>query len=591
MFLLCASLDANELVDCAVYGRDKTPGVAQQRVQTHGMAATASSGETCEVRDLVLLGRASLAVGLSGKTIVGTEALAHVARAYQNGGVSGVGALAGQFSVVIWNSTSRTVVAIRDPIGLKPLYCSSTARNIWLSDEADAFPGRTAFDQEFIATFIATGGSVVGRTIWSGVIPVPPGCALSWCDGRVRCERYWSAAEIRQRQEIETGQVARQFHDLFKRSVLASLEPCGRTWADLSGGLDTSSIVATAASYGQTVTERPLGGTITYTDSLGGDETKFVNAVVRKFDLPNECFADPWPWRNDGMPPPLTSQPSRDYPFYARDRQIATVLRNAGATSLLSGCGPDYYMPFSARHIADLMLSGRMREGGDQLVKWAQVRGQSVWTVLARDVLPLCAPRPVQLWCAGRRRPTPRWLRRSFVARYDFTEHWAEPTAGGRGATSQSLIANDLLRAAERLHHWRLLDGIEVRQPFLSRDIVEFCLQLPHVIRTDIAKSKPVLRAAMAGVLPREVLKRKCTKGTVLGPRICWSFKREQETLKKLLKTPVLADLGCVEPKEIARSIEAFAAGRGEIVTCLYTALSLETWLSRRLGQYAPHVE
>jgi hypothetical protein len=204
--------------------------------------------------------------------------------------------------------------------------------------------------------------------------------------------------------------------------------------------------VSTAASLGRELNVQPLGGTITYIDSLGGDETQFVDAVVHRFGIRNERFDDPSPWCDDGELPPLTPEPARDYPFYARDRRTAEVLKEAGATTLLSGVGPDCYMQFGASHIPDLVLSGAIREGAQQLFQWAYVRRQSIWKVLGRGLDPIrwtsserrirCSSRDVNV--SGRARevsgeqdgrfrppPCPERLRRRYLY-HSATPPWLE---------------------------------------------------------------------------------------------------------------------------------------------------------------------
>jgi asparagine synthase (glutamine-hydrolysing) len=429
------------------------------------------------------------------------------------------------------------------------------------------------------------------RTIWSGVRPVPPATLLRWRDGRTQAETYWTLGSIATRAQLGLDEASREFRELLRTAVLASIEPEGKTWADLSGGLDSSSLVSSAAVFGKE-TGQALGGTVTYTDSLGGDETRFVDAVAGRFRLRNERFAEPWPWRGDGLPPPITPQPTRDFPYYARDRATAACLGTAGANSLLSGIGPDCYMPFGTRHAVDLLCSGQARAGFKQLFQWAYMRRQSIWQVLGSDVLLPFAPVAYQRRRAARRLPVPAWLPAPFLRKHGFREHWGDPEVshGRRGRMSQAAIPRHLSMVIAALQGWRHLPGIEVRHPLLDRSLVEFCVGLALTVRSDVARPKPVLHAAMKGIVPDEVLARRCTKGSILGPRICWAFRRERASLLALLKSPVLADLGCIEPRRVLADVDAYASGGGDNETSLYTVLSLETWLASRASRYTSPV-
>jgi hypothetical protein len=125
---------------------------------------------------------------------------------------------------------------------------------------------------------------------------------------------------------------------------------------------------------------------------------------------------------------------------------------------------------------------------------------------------------------------------------------------------------------------------IDVRHPFLSLPLIEFTLRLPYHLRTDAYKSKPILRAAVAGILP-EIVRRRITKGGLMEPRICWAFRRERVFLERLLSGSTLADLGCIEPKKVIEALDRSAAGVGRETKFLYAMLSLETWFSVRSGR------
>lgn len=270
-------------------------------------------------------------------------AVRSILAAHESGEGTGFTTLVGKFAFVIWDRVDQELTIVRDQLGLGALYYKADRTGLAVSDCLDALDGDRAYNIEFIADFISSGGYPVadGRTIWSGVRAVPPGSIVRWKDGHLRVATYWSPDGLRSIDGLDLDDAAREFRRLLERSVMTNLDPGEHTWAHLSGGLDSSSVVAVTAD----LTERGrlngrLGGTITMTESIGNaDETRFVDAVVRRSGLRNERVPDEWPWRSDGDPPPLVDQPERDYPLYARERVIARILKSAGATSLLSGVG------------------------------------------------------------------------------------------------------------------------------------------------------------------------------------------------------------------------------------------------------------
>src|SRR5690606_27776783 len=109
-----------------------------------------------------------------------------------------------------------------------------------------------------------------------------------------------------------------RFKGLFREAVAAQLEDGQPTWAQLSGGLDSSSVVAMAQTLAADGAVAPLRGTETVVDRLSdGDETKYSDAVVRQYGLRNEQIVDYWAWQGDDVGPPSFADPRPFLPFFA----------------------------------------------------------------------------------------------------------------------------------------------------------------------------------------------------------------------------------------------------------------------------------
>lgn len=511
--------------------------------------------------------------------------LGHLLSAYATEGLSVFKRVVGQFGIVIWNRATRELIAVRDPLGLTPLFYSHDRHNSAVSNSLESLHEGRGYDESFIAGFLVD-GSCANRTIWSGVLPVPAGCLVTWEDGQTRSEQYWSPDGLTPIERITLEEAADTFRRLVRCSVARAIDADCRTWAQLSGGLDSSTVVAIAAGLAETGdTKSALQGTVTFTDSLGnGDESAFVDLLLERYPLRNERIADEWPWRDGGVPPPRTDQPARHYPFFARDARLTAIIKDAGGTSLLSGVGPDHYLPITAAQVVDLVKARKWAQASDQLCQWTLLTRGSLWRTFPRHVLlPLLPPVARMAWerrCVA----VPDWLTISFRRRVDVGGRLAsrQVSSGRAGYSYRATVARSVARLAGWVPAWFHLPGVEVRHPYLDRNLVEFCLRLPYYLRTDMRMSKPVLRAALRECLPERVRLRS-TKGTV-EPRICWALGRERATLDQLLTSPILADIGCVDPVR-AREALASSIATSSLSPCLYEALSLETWLSVQSGR------
>jgi asparagine synthase (glutamine-hydrolysing) len=136
-------------------------------------------------------------------------------------------------------------------------------------------------------------------------------------------------------------------------------------------------------------------------------------------------------------------------------------------------------------------------------------------------------------------------------------------------------------------HGGVIADSLDVRHPFLYRPLVEFALRLPQELRARAHAHRWVLRQAMSGILPEKVLTRvgKPTTNDFLE----WSLTAERERLAPLIRAPILADLGVVEPTKLLEAFDdVIHRARGAEALCgpLLNTLAVEAWLRIRSGRW-----
>jgi asparagine synthase (glutamine-hydrolysing) len=503
---------------------------------------------------------------------------------YQTGGIAAVTSTTGSYGVVIWDDRVQTLHAIRDALGLCALY-RRAGRDLDISDVSEALATNSGIDRTGLAAFIATGAPPLSQTVWSGVGEVPAGSIVSQTRERVSTTQYWSSRKIVQQPRCDPRQVTRTFRSLVEKAVTQHLDADGRTWAHLSGGHDSSTVVAVAGGLVEASSGRRLGGTMTLVDSIGsGDESSFADTVTRRYDLPSVRIEDTWPWRDDGVPPPRTSHPTRDYPYYARDRLVAATLRDRGARSVLSGVGPDIYLPSAVVHATSVFWTGDPIAALRLLLGWSVSQGVGFWKTFGEYIVTPLAPYRLRRRQYRRRWRVPLWIRPRFESECGYADHLLTRNVhkGPMRDRLPALIEDRLATIGASLHDWTLYPGVETRHPLLYRPLVEFCLQLPFAERSDPENPKPILRRAMHGLVPDAVLRRR-GKGSLILPRVCWAFGRERARLVRLLERSVLADIGAIEPRAVLHEIDEAARGRrSEFLTPLFFALSLDSWLVTR---------
>jgi asparagine synthase (glutamine-hydrolysing) len=495
---------------------------------------------------------------------------------------------ANEFVLIDWRSADATLRAYRDPFGIRPLYYAASNDGIAVSTAASELGRGRPFNEEFFASFIASRCSCPGLTPWQGVHELMPGSVLTWTADGMSVRKYWDlpASGHRASGSVSLSDAGAEFMRLLKASLRRCLDADGSTWAHLSGGLDSSTVVSAAAHGAEGPEGLPhLGGTISFVDDLGNaDETSFSNTVVERWRVANHRVEGFWPWRSDEEPPPSADMPSMHYPYYARDRYVDRLVSERGGRAILSGVGPDELLPLSPSVAADLIWSGQIQAGLSIILEWSIGTRSSFWRSLREHAIEPLGPRGYRMKRAQAERPS--WIDAEFANRTSFDDKGVafRTTDHRRGEAYDSTIRHYLGRMSAMLPHWKRSDHLVVRHPFLDVELVEFVLSLPLRFRTDFTNSKALLREAGKGILPESIRTRK-SKGT-LEPRYRWAFQNEAAVLQTMARRSVLADLGCVDRKALGAAIGAYSTGLHVDASQLLATLSLEAWLAAISGRY-----
>lgn len=499
-----------------------------------------------------------------------------VLAALDRAGESIIPEILGDFAFVVWDASAQKLLAVRDAFGVKELYRRTTGGLLMMSSEIGPLLQDDAYDLDYVVDYLSGSAAPAERTVWRDVVPVPAGGVVRQRGTVQTSARYWRASDFLPSDGGDEEANCRRFRALLEEAVAKRLVGAGDVWAQLSGGLDSSSVVALT----QMVRARGarLGGTITVVDSLGeGDESSYSAAVLRRYNVRNEQVRDFWAWQDDGEAPPATDNPTAMYPFYARDRQVWNVVNNAGARVLLSGFGADHYLYGTLDYITDMAAARRWRAALREVAVWSVATRQSFWRMGRQLLVNPFLPRGLQP-ARVRAAAPPAWLARPLA------ERLAGPAPAPRQRFAHT-VASALDALPGWLQRWPFGGNVELRFPFLYRPLVEWSLRLPPQQRVRPNARKWILRQATRDVLPDEVRLRS-TKGGI-DARMLWSLQRERHRVDAMLRDPILAQLGCIDADGLRRAVDNARRGVPVNNVYLFSALSLETWLSVRTGRWS----
>jgi asparagine synthase (glutamine-hydrolysing) len=421
-------------------------------------------------------------------------------QAYLEWGVDALPRLNGMFAFALWDPRhgGRLLLA-RDRLGEKPLQLARSQGALWFASEAKALAaagvgGRRA-DVDAVYSFLALGDVAhPGRTFFDDISQLSGGELLMVdTDGREHRQRYWEVPRPDARDPVDVAadgasQAAEAFAELFTDSVRIRLRSDVPLGTSLSGGLDSTAVVASLRAL------RAAGDLHAFTAGFPGspaDELPLARAVadglgltLHEVPLRAEDLADGFEALAATHDGPVGSAS-----VFAQ-HQVMAAAHDAGITVLLDGQGADEtwlgYDVYSGCALVDDWVTGHPRRARTRARTWAERRGHRLRPPLTRYaglVLPATARRRA-VAAAGAR--SAQWL----TPAYRHAHRGADPLAGIAGPASRpGRVAVDYAtRDIDRLILPRLLqyaDGNsmaasrEVRLPFLDHRLVELAARTP----------------------------------------------------------------------------------------------------------------
>ena len=493
--------------------------------------------------------------------------------------------LVGDFAFALWDAARRRLLCVRDPLGIRPLYMAVQDDAVCFATQIrQVLAARTRtpeFDLEFVADRLAHGvdRADAACTPYRGVSRLKPGQRLIAEDGRVRMERYWEWRTGGAGANGNAREYVDRFRETFSSAVASRMRGAGRVWSDLSGGLDSSSIVSVAA-------RRPGGPrlsavSVVFDRSTLSDEREWAAKVARTLGVDRHCID------GDAQPPfsrlleavRYWEEPHAAAAFFGVHRQYQRLLGGAGVPILLTGIGAEAVVMSKQQspvHLADLARRGRLAALWRELDRWQRALGIPLGNVAARYCLRPLGSRP--LVSHGRLPALPDWIARPFARRWNLKErarNGSMPRAR-RGVADQWHVER-VGRITGFLLRGFLEKACDIRYPFLHRPLVELALATPWSLKAVPGETKALLRRAMQGVLPEEVRGRLQNAST--GHAAYTGLRREWPVLERLAASSMLADLGAVDRERLRNALHLARQGHAFDLGGLLSTLTLDAWL------------
>jgi asparagine synthase (glutamine-hydrolysing) len=422
--------------------------------------------------------------------------------------------LRGDFALLLWDGERKEGLLARDQLGVRPLFLRETGGTLFFAGEIRdllaLLPCRPAPDSASIAHWLGLSSRPGAETLYRGICRLGPGEVLPLGESAARPRRYWSPRFCGV-EDLPPEQLAAQVRVALERSVRRRLDAEAPIGVLMSGGLDSASVAALCSdvgtgevhAYSATFPEHPstdesalivelrqalgLGG-VTAEVGAGGMLASAIEHLAA-WQVPVVSWGEGWALplmraaRAAGVRTMLGGD-GGDELFGPRAYLLADRIRGGHPLQALAiarrlpGAGPHVPRCEVARAFGSLALAGALPYRVHSVLRARLTRRQAPAWLLPGTVAELIESDDKLAW---KRLDGPLWWAR---AAHDVA--WGIEAGG----------------VFEQQRHRASQAGVEIRNPMLDLDLVELALRQPPLATLDPRFDRPVLRAAMAGLLP-----------------------------------------------------------------------------------------
>jgi asparagine synthase (glutamine-hydrolysing) len=523
------------------------------------------------------------ALGHRFKTRCDTEIILHL---YEEYGDSCVDVLNGIFAFAIWDVPRQRLLLARDRMGVKPLCYARVDGGLLFGSEAKALFAsgliKPSLDIRSVDNFFSFTYPLQPRSMFKGVYKVLPAEQVVIEHGQVSTHRYWTLRFEEPKHSRLTSDYTEEFLSLLRASVKRQLMSDGPVGAYLSGGIDSTMIVALMKNLSHSAVE---------TFSIGFDDQRYDESSTFKssakfLEIKNHCMqATPslaWSyprvlWHLEMPFRHPISIPYFHLSRFVRERGVKVVLTGEGSDELFGS-----YAVFVENKFSRILLPFKWMPGINAFLRalWRR-RGQPVESI--DDFLQVhirlrkalqerygCLPPWYSQWKmlnpllptiyapAVQEELASADVEEELIAMDKSPMKGAHPHNASLWLESQMRLPNWILLIND---HCSMANGIESRVPYLDHELVEYVARLPVSLKLHWFNTKYILREASRGLIPEELVKRH--KFPFQAPIWSWFFSNGSPGfVEEVLSENSIRQTGIFDPDGVIEARKRLAASK-----------------------------
>lgn len=518
-----------------------------------------------------------------------------IAACYRQHGLDILPDLLGDWALAIWDPLSQCLVLAKDFLGTRHLYYRVEGDQVIWSTVLDPLVssanGSLSLNAEYVAGCLSH-LPAAHLTPYSGIHAVPPASYILFKRNRRESKEYWRFCSARTVRYGKDSEYEEHFRHSFGESVRRRLRSSTPVLAELSGGMDSSSIVCMAdhlISIGRA--QPPHLDTISYysTSEPDWDEQPFFSRVEEHrgrtgfhVDLGPCGF---FQFGCSGHDLALVPDAVR---LSEADRAIGRYVESAGHRVMLSGIGGDEVtggVPTPLPELSDLLATRRVSSLAHQLKLWA-LNQRRPWLHLLAEICRDFLPATIAAAPAYARPAT--WICSNFVRRHRAAMLGYPKRLKLFGSLPSFQQRLNTLEALRRRIAWSALAPgfpCERRYPYLDRDLLEFLFAVSPEQLVRPGQRRSLMRRALRDIVPAQVLNRKRKAFVSRAPRLAIRDQWDEFANGELL----CASLGVVDSARLLDAMKQVQSGKDIPLVPLVRTLSLEGWLRQLADRRVCH--
>lgn len=499
----------------------------------------------------------------------------------------------GEYAVSIFDQRRSSLFLTHDSLGLVPLFYAKLKEGLVFASHLEdliLLSSCDELDEEYIADYLATATVVSPRTPFVGLQRLALGESLYWIDERLTICKVWDIERIEPLILGSDEEYEDRFRAVLREGVLAALRSDGKVWSELSGGLDSSSVVSIAAHSGAGQLEAL---SIISGSYRSADESEWMKAVVTKYSLPWHTLDADQTLPFAELPQCFCAEPisvqlapglSRRYKALLKSHEVGVLLTGSGGDSVLCGGSPRPYF------LADFFPL-QLKRLSTEFRRWRQSsrEGRAFTYLFLRDVFqPFVRHLTHRSLQPHEYALVPTWSHPEYIRAMCLKERSMFPLAEdcpsvGLQYHVEKILSNGFAAASRSDQSTHCF---ECRKPLMYRPLIEFMLAIPWEQKIQPEQNRYLQRRALRGILPDIIRERKDKGGA--DQAYAEGLRQENPWTELLLNRPRIVDRGYVDAALWYEAVKRARFGVRSSTKDFLAAVTMEVWL-RQTEEFFRH--